>query len=366
VDNSIFIGNRYESWKFELLSLSGGEYIHSDWITNYVNEKESNININFSRKTIGNCKIKLNDNIDINYVSDRIKIYYCLDNYEFPLGVYMPLTPPRHIEEDDSITRNILGYGLLKALDDNKVEASYTISSGTVITTAIKTVLDTIGSWVIYNIEPCDETLPYDKVWLVGTSKLEIINSLLNMINYYPIWASGNGVYRAIPWSDIKNITYTFNDDEDECIYTNDIYENKDYAGMFNRVILIANELSTSANLYKSWSMEDEGIEDHPFSYSNINRYVDKRLFSEASSQEYLNLRAKREIRKALELEEPLSFSHGFVTSRENDGLPYQGDHYTFINKLMEKSATYKIESMNWQLDINANVESTIRRVTTP
>lgn len=363
MDNTIFTGNRYETWKFELLTLSGNNYVHGGWITEYIEADESNISIDFSRKVIGNCKLKFKNSLDIDYLSDRIKIYYALSGYEFPLGVYMPLTPRRQLTTDISV--DVFGYGLLKALDGNSIQESLTIASGTVITDYVETILDTIGTWIQYSIEPSTETLPEDKTYVVGTSKLFIVNSLLNMINYYPIWVSGNGVFRAIPWSETKNITYTFQDNN-QCIYLPDVMENKDYAGFFNRVLVIANELNTGANLYKSWSMEDEGIETHPFSYTNIGRYEDKILYSEASSQDYVDLRARREIRKAMENEETLTYSHGFVTSRENDGLPYQGDYYKFINTELAKSETYKIEKMDWQLGIDYDVKSVIRRVTEP
>ena len=362
MDSSIFTGNRYETWKYEKLSLSGNEYIHNGWITEYV--EDASISIDFTRNVIGIAKFKLDDSVSIDYLSDRIKIYYSLGGYDFPLGVYIPLSPKQHFKDTDVI-RDIYAYDQLKALEDDKITTSFSLDEGDVITDEIESILSGVGSWVKYNIEPSAETLPANKSYEVGKTKLFIINSLLNMINYYPLWVSGNGVFRAIPWSATKNVTWYFQGDSLN-LYEPNILRDIDYTNAYNKVIIIANQLSTSANLYKEWTMEDEGIESHPFSYTNIGRYVTAVLYSEASSQAYVDLRARREIRKMLEINENLDYPHGFITSRENDGLPYQGDHFKFKNTELDIDETYKIIRHDWNLNVGESVVSKIRRVTNP
>ena len=362
MDNSIFTGNRYESWKFEKLSLSGSEYIHNGWITEYI--KEASITIDFDRNIIGSSRFQIDDDLSIDYLSDRIKVYYSLGGYDFPLGVYIPINPQQHFLNTD-IERNVQAYDLLKALEDDKITTSFSLDEGDVITDEIETILDGVGSWVKYNIEASTETLADDKSYEIGTSKLFIINSLLNMINYYPLWVSGNGVFRAVPWSATKNVTWTFLDDS-ESLYEADVLRDIDYSEAYNKVLIIANQLSSSANLYKAWTMEDEEIENHPFSYTNIGRYVTKVFYSEASSQSYVDLRARREIRKMLELNETIDYPHAFITSRETDGLPYQGDHYKFKNTELGIYETYKIIRFDWNLKIGQSVKTKIRRVTQP
>ena len=362
MDNSIFTGNRYETWKFEKLVLANGEYVHGGWITEYI--EDASISIDFERDISGTAKFKIDNSLDIDYLADRIKIYYCLSGYEFPLGVYMPLQSPQHFQDTD-VTRNIQAYDQLKALEDDKITTSFSIVSASVITDEIESVLSGVGTWVKYNVEPSTETLPADKSYEIGTSKLFIINSLLNMINYYPLWVSGNGVFRAIPWSSVQNITWYFQGDSLN-LYEPDVTRDTDYTNAYNKVLIIANQLSSSANLYKEWSMEDEGIETHPFSYTNIGRYVTKVFYSEASSQDYVDLRAIREIRKMMELAETIDYPHAFITSRENDGLPYQGDHFKFKNTELDIDETYKIIRHDWNLSVGQSVISKIRRVTEP
>lgn len=362
MDNTIFTGNRIESFKFEKLILSGTNYVSGGYITDDV--EDASITIDFDRDIIGSAKFTINNDLSINYLADRIKIYYSLGGYYFPLGVYMPVSPLQHLQNTD-VVRKVQAYDLLKALEDDKVTTSFSLDATDVVTDEIKTILDSVGTWVQYNIEPSTEILPENKTYEIGTSKLFIINSLLNMINYYPLFCTGNGIYSAIPWSDSKNVTWDFQDNN-LSLYESDLTRDIDYSNAYNKVLIIANQLASSENLYKAWTMEEEGISTHPFSYTNIARYVTKVFYSEATSQDYVDLRARREIRKMLEISETLDYPHAFVTARENDGLPYQGDHYKFKNTELDVYETYKIIRQDWTLDVGQSIVSKIRRVTEP
>ena len=191
---SIFDYGGQEYFTYELLTLSGGVYKHSQWISNYI--ENASIDIDFDRSIISGAKFKIKDlgNVsgvtDINYLSDLIKPWYnfVIDGttYTIPLGHYMLLSPQKQ-NDGNVISRNIDGYDLLKALDQDKTIVSKTFSSGTNVVTAIEGLLDDVGTWVNYQIEPSSETLSEDVSYELGKSILFIINSLLNMINYYQI-----------------------------------------------------------------------------------------------------------------------------------------------------------------------------------
>lgn len=134
---------------------------------------------------------------------------------------------------------------------------------------------------------------------------------------------------------------------------------------MYNRVIIIAQQLTPDTEpFYKVWTMEDENMSSNPISYTNIGRYITKRFYSEATSQSYVDLRARREIRKMLEIEEAVNYNHAFITNRLMDGLPHNGDAYRFKNTLLNIDETYKIDGFTWNLRTGSLVNSKIRRVT--
>jgi hypothetical protein len=357
--------NRLEYYEYEKLSLSDGEYNHAGYLQNLV-RPGGDISINFDRKIIGTCNLTVNDNADLNYLSDLIRVWYCIvykeTTYKFPLGTYMLLSPTRS-SDGKVIERPIYGYDLTYALQQDKITTSITYSAGTNVVSTIESILDSVGSWVIYNIPASSETLAEDASYELGKSKLFIVNSLLNKINYYPIWASGRGVFRSMPWSEIPNIIWTFNDDS-KSLYASGILQRKDYADIYNKVVIIARQLTQDTEpLYKELTFEDIDLEDIDFSYSNISRYITKVFNSEATSQSYVDSRAERELRKMTEIEESINYKHALVFGRFNDGLPFNGDCFKFKNELLDLDYTYKIESIKITLSTGKLVNSMIRRV---
>jgi|GEM_PF-4506058 len=361
---NIFTRNRYEKFEYELLSLSNERYENAGWITDYVKKDSGNITMDFSRDVIGTASFLIRNNEDINYLSDLVRPWYVLnDTYRYPLGTYMLSSPSKKLD-GKYVSRYVQGYDLLLAMDQDKMITSYTIEAGTNIVTAIETIIYSYTTlWTEADITPSDEVLAVDVSYELGKSKLFIINSLLNMINYYPLWCDGYGVFRSIPWSAEKNTTYEFIDNN-LSIYTPNVDLVLDYTGIYNRVVIINNQLEQdTAPLYKVWTFENEGLEDHPFSYATLGRYITKIFQSEAVSQDYVDLRARRELLKMLEIEEAVNYNHAYISARENDGLPWQGDSYRFVNSKLNIDSIYKIELFSFNLKVGGLVNSKIKRI---
>jgi hypothetical protein len=363
----ILTGNRFEYFEYEKLNLSNGQYIHSGYLENIV-RPGGDIYINFDREIIGTINLTINDDASINYLSDLIRPWYCVEyqdkTYKFPLGNYMLLSPNRS-SNGNTIERPIFGYDLTYALQQDKITSSLTYAAGTNVISTVKSILDSVGSWVIYNIPDSDETLAEDASYELGKSKLFIVNSLLNKINYYSLWVSGKGVFRSMPWSEMPSVIWDF-EDNNESLYATGILQNKDYADVYNKVVIIARQLTQDTEpLYKELTFEDIGLENIDFSYTNIGRYITKVFNSEATSQSYVDSRAERELRKMTELEESIQYKHALIFGRFADGLPFQGDCFSFKNTLLEIDYIYKIESMRITLNTGKLVNSIIRRIVT-
>ena len=362
--STIFDQGGQEYFKYELLALQDGKYIHSQYIEDYV--ESASISVDFSRKVVSGASFVLKHIEGIDYLSDLIKPWYCFvvkgTTYEIPLGHYMLLSPNK-TTDGTIVTRKVDGYDLLKALDQSKTIVSRSFAAGTNVVTAIQDLLDEVGTWVNYQIEYSSQVLAEDVSYELGKSRLFIANSLLNMINYYPIWVTGGGVYKGIPWSDVPNITHEFVDNS-VSLYEEDVALEVDYAEIYNRVVIINNQLKEGAAiLYKVWSMEDEGLSSHAFSYTSIGRYVTKIFQSEAVSQSYVDLRARRELRKMLEIEEAITYKNAFVTSRVYDGIPWQGDAYRFKNTDLGIDKTYRIMSQAYELKTGVTVSTVVKGV---
>lgn len=364
MDIDIFKGNRKEYFEYELITLSGGLYYHNGYVTTDVIDGRTSLD--FGRDVIGTANFTIDDDCNINYLSDLIKPWYCMMvsgmTYRFPLGVYMLLSPERK-SDGKNVSRKVTGYDLLYALEQDKITASMSYEVGDNVIDEVITLIDSVGTWVSYDIKASAEVLGTEMSYEVGKSKLFIINSLLKTINYYPLWADGNGIYRAEPWAEDPYTTWTF-EDNNESLYTSGIESKLDYTEMYNKVIVITNQLKEDTPPFSSvLTFEDLLMSSHPFSYSSIGRYVTKKFDSEAVSQDYVDLRARRELLKMLEVEESINYNHAFVSIRENDGLPNQGDCFTFKNTLMDIDSIYRVLSQSYDLKVGSLVNSVIRRV---
>lgn len=103
-------------------------------------------------------------------------------------------TPSRDID-DTKTTRSITCYSLLQALLDDKIESRLTLPIGTNVVNEVKRQ---IGS--NYSIADSTQTLLSERTYETGTSKLEIINDLLGIINYNSLRMDVNGVYVTEPY----------------------------------------------------------------------------------------------------------------------------------------------------------------------
>lgn len=360
---SLWTGNRFETFKYQLLTLVNGVYQHLNWIEQDV--ISGSLNYDFSRDIIGTANFTLADSLDLNYLQSAIRPWYVLTyentTYEYPLGTFFLVSPTRKVS--NTIVRYVQGFDFLQALDQDKLETSYTASSGENAIDLIIDLLEGAGTWVKHQISvDTNAVLPRDMSYEVGRSRLYVINGLLNAINYYPLWCNGYGTYCAIPWSEAYVATWEFLDNE-EGLYTKEFDIEVDYAEMYNKAIIVSQQAEADTEpLISTGTFEEYGLSAHPLSYTSIGRYITKVFESEAATQDYIDLRAKREIYKMLEVNESIPFKHAFVAPG-SDGIPMQGTCYRFRNNFSQIDAVYKLESFEWYLNIGSLVNSKLRRV---
>lgn len=357
----MFYGNRVEKYEYELLTLQAGRYESAGLLDNV---SSARISMDFAREVVCNATFYLKETGEINYLTDRIRPYYCMGGKRWPLGTYL-LTTPEKIADDKLVRREVWAYDPLLALMDDKVDASYTLDKGAHVINAVQDLIRSVGSWAVHNIEESGATLREPMAWEIGTPKLEIINRLLETINYYPLWCDGKGVFRGIPWRAAPLVTWEFLDNE-QGLYEPEVRAGIDYSEVYNKVIIVADQLSEEPPLVAVRTLEDIGLQDHPFSYTNLGRYITLLLNSESVDQEYVNRRAERVLRERLATGETIRYNHAFVSSRNEpgheDGLPWRGDGYRFRNTLLGLEAVYSIEAQELNLKAGELVSSTIRR----
>lgn len=179
---------RHVSFQYELLDRN------NIFKKNLRNIESCSISYKFLSQLKSSANIVMTDDSSIDYLNDRIKAYITINKQQTPLGVFLMSTPSRDIK-DTKTTRNITCYSLLQILLDDKIETRLTLPIGTNVVNEVKRQ---IGS--NYSIADSTQTLLSEKIFEVGTSKLEIINDLLSVINYNSLRVDVNGIFITEPY----------------------------------------------------------------------------------------------------------------------------------------------------------------------
>lgn len=358
----MFYGNRVERYEFELLSKRAGGYESAGLLDNI---SSGRVTVDFTREIVCNATFHLDEMRGIDYLTDRIRPWYCLGDKRWPLGVYMLIEPGR-IADGRTVRREVWAYDSLLALQDDLIDTSYVVDKGAHVVNTVRDLIDSVGDWLEHNIEDSDAVLRESLTWQIGTPKLEIVNRLLEAINYYPLWADGWGCFRGIPWRVEPLITWEFRDNK-EGLYVPELRADIDYSEVYNKVIIVADQFNEEEPpLISVKTLEDIGLKSHPFSYSSRGRYVTLLLTSESVDQKFIDNRARKVLLEGLGVGETVSYTHAFISSRNEpdneDGLPWHGDSYLFKNELMGLEAIYNLEAMELNLKPGELVSATIRR----
>lgn len=187
------------------------------------------------------ANISLKEDSDIDYLNDRIQPFMLVKDKDkwlkWSLGIFM-LNSPTRKENDGYITRDIKCYDTSQILVQDKVTNRYFIKSGTNYIAAILDVFLSAGI-IKTNIAGINKNIITDREFPIGTSKLEIINTLLKEINYYSIVADELGCFISKPYiSPVdRDIEYTYKTDESSIIY-NGLTETLDLFNAPNKFVV--------------------------------------------------------------------------------------------------------------------------------
>lgn len=193
-------GSRRLSFRFDLLDET--DAIIRD-VTPLVVTNESEISMDNSAQIKRTARFRIKDDGSINWLKHRIRPWARLwmpdgGYVEWPLGVFLLSTPEREYQ-GAAIYRNVEAYDKTQILLDAGFTARYVVDVGTNYVDAVKQVLIGAGITKI-NIQATDKTLPSWLDWPPDTSRLEVANTLLKIINYEPLFVDEQGFFTSRPY----------------------------------------------------------------------------------------------------------------------------------------------------------------------
>jgi rRNA processing protein Gar1 len=199
--------NRVIKFEYELLD-------KNDKKIGTIDECSGSYSFNSFAEIKGSARFNMNEKRykDINFLSEQIRPVFCLfvrgEWLKWQQGIYL-LSSPNRTEQNGGVYRDIEAYDKGLILKEDITDNRYFIPKGTLYTDAIRVLILSTGITKI-SIQESDLTLSVDKEYEIGTSKLTIINDLLNSINYNSVYFNENGFCMVKRYINPKDRVYEF------------------------------------------------------------------------------------------------------------------------------------------------------------
>lgn len=251
-----------------------------------------------------------------------------------------------------SMTAKVDLYDKLIILSDDNFGAAYAVAAGTNIVDKVVEIIASTGELKVA-IEPSTQTLTNNLVWDANTSKLKIVNDLLDAANYFSLWCDGLGFYRSTPYvaPQSRGIKHAFIDNE-QGLYLPAFTRNYDPYSVPNRFIVIGKTDGEVEALVKTATDESGG----PYSYPG-RPWLTKTL-TDVEYVDAANLQAiaDRKLIEARQVSETFEIVHPYLGFGLNDLV-------TFTNKGLGKTASAVCQKQSYSLQTGGLIKSTIRTV---
>lgn len=311
----------------------------------------------------------LGENVD--WLNSRVKItvYTKDDDGEetaTPVGVYMPAAPV-HEWDDGARTYTLELLDKLSMLDTDIITDSrgnaetYTVKKGTNIIRTVKAIIADLGeSSPAIVEEESPETAQADIVFPAGTSRLKIINDLLDAANYFSLWCDGAGRFRVTKYRAPKDRTPIYQMEEPLAEGENSLLgvawtHDEDLYSIPNRVVAVqqGDEEEEGLSSVADLNILDPGSR---FNQKNRGRFVTEVYDGvEATSQANLDAWAERKLDDLVNAANKVEIEHVF--------LPDLLMNDTILFRAGDVEMTGAVTNTEFDLDPQAMVKTKLRSV---
>src|SRR5690606_33787153 len=175
--------HRVESWRVDLLTATEATLGPLGGVTG--GQVEQNVN----RVISGGGALDVVDvGQDVDWLTARVQVWWEVAGVDpWPLGVFLCSAPTAQ-HSSTGLSWRVELLDKLLILDQDKTAGTYSVPAGAVVTEEVAAVIASAGETATA-ITPSAETLRAGMVWPAGTSKLRIVNDLLDAINYFSLQA---------------------------------------------------------------------------------------------------------------------------------------------------------------------------------
>lgn len=192
----VLLGPRVEDYWIELLNGDDGPLGTLDGL-----QPGARVSQNYDTPIRGGLTLEVRRttlNADTNWMTTRLRPWASANGLAWPLGVYVPASP-KDMHDAAGMTWRLSCLDKTAVLDNDKVTTTYQVPAGAIVTAHVRSLITGAGE---ERVALTDSPLFAREltVWPAGTSRLRIINDLLESINYTALWCDGEGQFRAEPY----------------------------------------------------------------------------------------------------------------------------------------------------------------------
>ncbi len=234
-------------------------------------------------------------------------------------------------------------YDLTVILKEDAFTTRYFIASGTAYLTAVQNILVSAGIEHVIVTKDSAVKIAIDREWDIGTSKLDIINTLLEEINYNPIYCDARGYMVVSPYIEptSTNVTYEYAADELSVIAA-EMSSTQDFYNVPN-VFIATSQNPDSKQDYRSVYINDNPVS--PTSTVQRGRTIVSRVYQldSVASQAELDAYIKKQAFDASQIYEEIQFTTALMPIHSS------GD----VLSLRHPAASGIYQEISWEMDLS-------------
>lgn len=314
-------GHRVESLRIEMLDIKDnakGAYQFA--------EKSVRIESSTGAVIRSGGTLEVSDD-ETDWLQTRLQIYYVSNGVEYSRGVYIPATPTGSRSTRNGV-RQVELYDKTLVLHEDCVASSYAVNKGVNVVNHVRSLITGAGE-ARHNLEDSSETTIVQTVWEPGTSKLQIVNDLLESINYTKLSASSEGLLESSPATSYESKTpvWTFDDDTYTGLYLDDFGDQQDLFAVPNRWIGMTRSDGDEPGLRVVVENTDP---DSPFSIENRGRVITRVSEDvEATSFAVLDAIIRGNLTGATNASRKFTITHPWVPLELEDVVRFKNTEYS-------------------------------------
>lgn len=311
-------------------------------------------NMNRTIRGGGSIDVRFIGTPKIDFGSDRVQIHRHVRGQKEPLslGIYLIEAPTMNTNDENEVVDTTLSLlDKLAILDQDEIFETFGVGENEVVTDVVGDIIES-ATTSKYSIEKSSKTMNRSKTWEPGTSKLDIINDLLESINYFSLWANKDGIFIGEPYltPDKRSVSHVF-EYGPRSLHKPQRSVSQDWFAIPNQIVLHARGDGEDEGLTAVWRNEDP---ESPYSIPSRGRVISLTEDADSVDQETLDALAARRGVDVSSKVTNITVEHAIMDIWPNDLVE-------LVTPVYEGSAT--VSKWSLSLEPGAQMQATWREV---